>query len=135
MLSKPCTASAVGAPLKLAAGANLTKLLALKAKPLVPTVPIANQVVPALVEYCQTPCAPGAVLPVITMPERLEAESTSVNKPVNKLLTAAPAGFGASSKTAASIALPRIGASFTGVMSKFAEPATDRFGLPLSTML
>ena len=47
----------VGAPLKLATGTNLTRVAAERASAVAPslTVPISNQLVPLLVEYCHPP--------------------------------------------------------------------------------
>ena len=68
--------------------------------------------VPALVEYCQVPCVPAlAVLPTTAMPPKLEPASMSANWPVKIVVTVWPAGLAVSSTTAASVPLPRVGAS------------------------
>ena len=77
------------------------------------TEPTANQLAPPSLEYCHTPSVPGAALPTTATPAKLP--STSVKPAPKRLATVAPGGFASSSRIAARLPSPMLGASFTGV--------------------
>ena len=92
------------------------------------TTPIAIQVVPPSVEYCQAPCVPAlAVFPITAIPPNDEPVSTSEKSPEKRFVIVSPAGSALSSFTAASVALlvKAAGASFTS------DTATEAISLAL----
>ena len=89
------------------------------------TVPIENQLPPALLEYCQLPCVPAlALLPTTAMPLKLAPLSTSANWPVKIVPTDWPAGLAVSSATDTSVPLPRFGASLTALTKSTTDPVS-----------
>src|SRR5262245_28204349 len=86
-------------------------------------------------KYCQVPCAAVAVLPMMATPYRVLADepplavwlsAASEKLALNSVLTVAPGGLVASSRTAARLAEPlATGASLTALTKRLAVSVAD----------